>query len=276
MSAQVTPLAAPDRRQPRFPGLRVRVAQSYDFPAMARMANEIFQHERDIDHFDRYRSVKMGYEDEARTADRLLAAETDWRFANMRKNRRTAGRHFLVATYLKQPAVYLTSRHGAQPREEILGWAEWQDPTRLMVLTDSVPSDSLSDSDQTDDSPYKRMGKPDIALGELRSILKDMRFYHARQELLVPPNGLAVSLSETLESFDRAATNQPEDWKRWSKQFPELSWPIWRCSWAALGSSFSCCQHSPLGRLCRPPPSAMGNVAGKFIWLGHPHARIQR
>lgn len=219
MSAQVTPLAAPDRRQPRFPGLRVRVAQSYDFPAMARMANEIFQHERDIDHFDRYRSVKMGYEDEARTADRLLAAETDWRFANMRKNRRTAGRHFLVATYLKQPAVYLTSRHGAQPREEILGWAEWQDPTRLIVLTDSVPSDSLSDSDQTDDSPYKRMGKPDIALGELRSILKDMRFYHARQELLVPPNGLAVGLSETLESFDRAATNQPEDWKRWSKQF---------------------------------------------------------
>ncbi|EAQ92959.1 predicted protein [Chaetomium globosum CBS 148.51] len=206
------------RKPPRFPGLRVRPAQSYDFPAMARMANEIFQHERDIDHFDRYRSVKMGYEDEATAAERLLAAETDWRLADMRKNRRTPGRHFLVATYLKQPAAYLTSLHGAQPREEILGWAEWQDPGRLIVAT-STPSDSLSDSDQSENSPYRLMGRPGVALGELRPILEEMRLVHARQELVVPPNGLAVSLSDVLQSFNEAATRQPEDWKRWSKEF---------------------------------------------------------
>lgn len=60
--------------------------------------------------------------------DKLLAAETDWRLANMRRNRRKPGRQFVLATYLKQPAEYLTSRHDAEPREELLGWAEWQDP----------------------------------------------------------------------------------------------------------------------------------------------------
>lgn len=219
MQTQQIPTAPRDRKQPRFPGLRVRAAQSYDFPAMARMANEIFQHERDIDYFNRHHSVKMGYEDEASAADRLLAAETDWRLADMRKNRRTPGRHFLVATYLKQPAVYLTSLHGAQPKEEILGWAEWQDPGRLILANAAPMSDSLSDSDQTDNSPAKLEGRLNVSVGEVQPILKKMRLFHAKQELLVPPNGLAVNLSDALDSFDRAATNQPEDWKRWTQQF---------------------------------------------------------
>ncbi|KAH6854100.1 hypothetical protein B0I37DRAFT_388243 [Chaetomium sp. MPI-CAGE-AT-0009] len=218
MAAQELPTPPPPgRKQSRFPGLRVRPAQSYDFPAMARMANEIFQHERDIDHFDRHRSVKMGYEDEARAADRLLAAETDWRLADMRRNRRIPGRNFFVATYLKQPAVYLTSLHGAQPREEILGWAEWQDPGRMTVELAAV-SDSLSDSDQSEKAAAGEwVGK--VVDGTLRSVLKDMRLAHGKQELLVPPNGLAVSLPDALQSFDEAAANRPDDWTRWSKHF---------------------------------------------------------
>ncbi|KAK3300716.1 uncharacterized protein B0H64DRAFT_314670 [Chaetomium fimeti] len=211
------PPPLPGHKQRRFPGLRVRPAQSYDFPLMARMANEIFQHERDIDYFDRHRSVKMGYEDEAMVADRLLAAETDWRLADMRRNRHNPGRHFFVATYFKQPAAYMTSLHDGQPREEILGWAEWQDPGRMAAAEPGL-SDSLSDSDHSEQNAGEWQGKVGGALGQLASILKEIRLVHGNQELLVPPNGLAVSLPDTLGSFDEAAANRPDDWKRWSEE----------------------------------------------------------
>ncbi|KAK4044368.1 hypothetical protein C8A01DRAFT_12178 [Parachaetomium inaequale] len=214
MSAQETPTA---RRQRRFPGLRIRPAQSYDFPRMARMANEIFQHERDIDHFNKHRSIKMGYEPEARAADRLLAAETDWRLADMRRNRRNPGRHFIVATYLKQPAGYLTRRHGAHPREELLGWAEWQDPGHMAA--EPALRDGFSDSDQSESSQRQWRVKAGSALEELESVLEGMTLVHGDQALLIPSNGLAVPLPEAVESFRRAGTDYEEEWKRWYKQF---------------------------------------------------------
>jgi hypothetical protein len=180
---------------------------------MARMANEIFQHERDIDYFNKHRRVKMGYEPEASAADKLLAAEADWRLADMRQNRRRAGRHFIVATYLKQPADYLTRRHGSQAREELLGWAEWQDPSNPAAHGDTI-SDS---SDHSDDNHNQEKNGPDSAISDLESVLESLTLVHAKQALLVLPNGLAVHLPQTLESFRRAAAGLHDVWTSWSK-----------------------------------------------------------
>jgi hypothetical protein len=181
------------------------------------MANEIFQHERDIDHFNKHRRVKMGYEPEASAADRLLAAETDWRLADMRKNRRIPGRHFIVATYIKRPAGYLTRRHGAHPREELLGWAEWQDPG--LTAAEPALKDGFSDSDQSESSHGRWKMEADSALDGLESVLEGMTLVHDNQALFVPSNGLAVPMSEAVESFQRARTDDPEEWKLWYKVY---------------------------------------------------------
>lgn len=179
---------------------------------MARMANEIFQHERDIDYFNKHRRVKMGYEPEANAADKLLAAEAEWRLADMRHNRRRPGRHFIVATYLKQPADYLTRRHGSQVREELLGWAEWQDPGDIVAHRDDV-SDS---SDQNDDNNSRNEGGPSSDINSLEAVLEGLTLVHAKQALLVLPNGLAVPLPAALESFRRTATDNTA-WTHWGK-----------------------------------------------------------
>jgi hypothetical protein len=180
---------------------------------MARMANEVFQHERDIDYFNKHRRVKMGYEPEASAADKLLAAEADWRLADMRQNRRRPGRHFVVATYLKQPADYLTRRHGSQAREELLGWAEWQDPSHPAAYGDTISESS----DQSDGNNGQEKRGPSAATSDLESVLESLTLIHAKQALLVLPNGLAVHLPQTLESFRRAATNLHDVWTLWSQ-----------------------------------------------------------
>ncbi|KAK4156624.1 hypothetical protein C8A00DRAFT_12467 [Chaetomidium leptoderma] len=206
------------RSHRRFPGLRIRPARSYDFRRMACMANEIFQHERDIDHFNKHHCVKMGYEAEASAADRLLAAERDWRVDNMRRSQRKPGRQFIVATYMKEPAEFLMRRHGSGPREELLGWAEWQDPVSMSdePARNGGPSDSYQ-------SEAGKLGGQKVKAGsaldeQLESVLKSLTFVHESQPLLVPPNGLAVRLPDALESFRHVRANDPEGWKRWHKQ----------------------------------------------------------
>jgi hypothetical protein len=121
MASQAS-MAQVRRLEERFPCIQVRYAQAYDLRRMARMANEVFQHERDLDYFERHRAIKMGDEHEAEAAERLLAAETEWRHAALRGARRIPGRHLIVATYMRKPADYLSGRSNSSlMREEILG-----------------------------------------------------------------------------------------------------------------------------------------------------------
>lgn len=201
----------PGPEQRRFPGFKVRRACPSDFPKMARMANEIFQHERDIDYFNKHHSVKMAEDSEATAIEKLLDAERGWRLSDIRDNQSRNGRHFMVATYRKKPAGFMTMRK-AKAREEIIGWAEWQDP-------DTAPSPSV-----TADDPFstwnqtQSQGKCGEALGGLQSVIEGLTFVHKKEALLVPPNGLAVALPEALESFRRAGEDHREEWDRWSNQ----------------------------------------------------------
>ena len=294
MSVSATPTT---HQQERLSGLCIRPARSCDFPRMARMANEIFQHERDIDYFNKHRRVKMGYEPEASAADKLLAAEADWRLADMRQNRLRPGRHFIVATYLKQPADYLTRRHGSQAREELLGWAEWQDPSNPAAYSDTI-SDS---SDQSDANDGREKGRPSAAISDLESILESLTLVHAKQALLVLPNGLAAHLPHTLESFRRAATDLHDVWTLWSKHIiPNSLGPNGDTQGRNLGTQplnpgplpqhpltpeppppspthsppLPRPLHNPLGRLRRPPPPAMGHATGGRPRLGYTNAGV--
>jgi len=178
---------------------------------MARMANEIFQHERDIDHFNKHHSVKMADDPEATAIEKLLDAEREWRFSDIRDSQNRDGRHFMVATYTKKPAEFMTLRR-SKATEEVIGWAEWQDPDTAPVRAAAV--DPFSEWNQTTQSQEK----PTTALGGLQSVIEGLTFVHQEEALLVPSNGLAVALPEVLESFRRAGVDHREEWDRWSNQ----------------------------------------------------------
>ncbi|KAL2271408.1 hypothetical protein VTJ83DRAFT_779 [Remersonia thermophila] len=201
------------RLEERFPGLRLRSAQAYDLRRMARMANEVFQHERDIDYFNRHRAIKMGDEHEAAAAERLLTAECEWRHAALRDCRRLPGRHLLVATYLKKPAGYLSSRSLASgAKEEILGWAEWQDP----LVT---PNDALDLCKTVNEEDEIKLEDDDLA--RFNIALHDLSLDHQHHTLLVLPNGLAVRFDDAFKSIQsagtRALTESSPVWKLWCK-----------------------------------------------------------
>ncbi|KAL2124899.1 hypothetical protein VTJ04DRAFT_1264 [Mycothermus thermophilus] len=202
MASQAS-MAQVRRLEERFPCIQVRYAQAYDLRRMARMANEVFQHERDLDYFERHRAIKMGDEHEAEAAERLLAAETEWRHAALRGARRIPGRHLIVATYMRKPADYLSGRSNSSlMREEILGWAEWQDPrfpTHPKPTAHAIATGNISHVDNLDDEQQSN----EINLQGLDSVLDALTMKHEGQQLLVLPNSLA-----THRSFVRMAINQ--------------------------------------------------------------------
>jgi hypothetical protein len=157
---------------------------------MARLANTIFQHERDIDYFLTHHRVKLGSEREAEAADKLLAADVDCRLAQLRANYDLPGRIFYLATHLTAPADFLLSSKSR--KEEILGWAEWQDP-----LWPPAPTTAIS--------PFA-------------PVVKDLTFRYGSAGMLAPPNGLALNLGDALESFRRARTDNPQEWDRWRQE----------------------------------------------------------
>ena len=190
-----------DNQHRRYPDLHLRPATTCDFPEMARMASKIFQHERDLDYFDKNRSVKMAGEQEADWIGQLLKVEREWRHTEIRLSYERPGRHFILATYTRKPAEFLTvGGHKAQAREQILGWAEWQDPG------------------QTPAPPERRLirGYPGLKPADFDTAIKGMALVHSRMPLLVLPNGLCVNMFDALRSFDRAAAENHEAWDRWS------------------------------------------------------------
>ena len=191
-----------DKQPRRYPDLYIRPATTCDFPQMARMASKVFQHERDLDYFDKHRRVKMAEEAEADWIDNLLKREREWRHSELRLHYDTPGRHFILATYTKKPAKFMTvRRRRAQAREEILGWAEWQDPGQ----TPAPPG-----------NPRAIRGFPGLTPAELDTAIRDLALVHRRMPLLVLPNGLSVNMFDALRSFDRAATENHKEWGRWS------------------------------------------------------------
>ncbi|KAL1837206.1 hypothetical protein VTJ49DRAFT_4157 [Mycothermus thermophilus] len=214
MPSFTTPTNPGRRLDDRFPGLRLRPAQAYDLRRMARMANDVFQHERDIDYFNRHRAIKMGNEREAAAAECLLAAECEWRHASLRNCRRLPGRHLIVATYLKKPADYLCGRSLASgAKEEIVGWAEWQDP--LMTPDDvSDPCNTVNEEDNL---------KPrDDDMVRFNIVLDDLTLDYEHERLLVLPNGLAIRFDDALDSMQRAAAGafaaNSRVWKMWCEE----------------------------------------------------------
>ncbi|KAK4129064.1 hypothetical protein N657DRAFT_668156 [Parathielavia appendiculata] len=200
------------RPQDRFPGLQIRLAEPADFPRMARMANEVFQQERDIEYFTEHRRVKVGDEREVEAANGMLAVDADWRLTQLRLNHEKPGRHFILATYFKNSQRYLLS--ATRRREEILGWAEWQEPP---ALGNSSPNTSGSDHVDGRDGPnLTEIGGS--FLGQLESIVKDLTFRQQVLRLLVPPNGLTVYLQDALESFRRASADNQTEWDRWCNE----------------------------------------------------------
>ncbi|KAK4098781.1 hypothetical protein N658DRAFT_396714, partial [Parathielavia hyrcaniae] len=191
-----------------FPDLQIRLAEPADFPRMARMANEVFQQERDIEHFFEHRRVKMGDEREVEAANRMLAVDVDWRLTQMRLNHEKHGRLFVLATYFKNTPRYLL--RGTRRREEILGWAEWQEP---LAPTDNSP---FSGPNHIEGKDGRNRGKIETSsLGQLESIIEDLTFRQRALQLLVLPNGLTVYLQDALESFRRASADNPAEWLRW-------------------------------------------------------------
>ncbi|KAK3309766.1 uncharacterized protein B0T15DRAFT_497996 [Chaetomium strumarium] len=210
------------RLQTRFPGFQVRPARPSDFRAMARMATATFRDEHEVSHFTRYRRAL----DPAAVAraNRLALAEFAWRLATMHATRRLPGRHFLVATYLRTPVEYLSTLRGAhETREEILAWAEWQEP--VCALASVGPRrESLF---PPDDSPFAGLGKsrgeqvdvPRSAHAKLEAILQGMQSRCGEYTVLVPPNSGAVYRQVAVEGFHRARLDFPEEWRRWSQEF---------------------------------------------------------
>ncbi|KAL2183924.1 hypothetical protein L209DRAFT_693014 [Thermothelomyces heterothallicus CBS 203.75] len=219
---------AEGKQQRWFPGLCIRPAKSSDLPRMARMASEIFQHERDIDHFNRHRRARTGSEPGSEVDDAVVAAESEWRLAEMRESHRNPGRHFIIATYTKQPDRCLRRRHVARSKEVLLGWAEWQDPggraADAPVLVDSSSSGSDLTSDKSDDDNYRADADAGVeegssAFDRLTPLLKDMTLRRRNQALLVLSNGLSVNFFDAVNSLKAAATKHPEEWRSWYDQY---------------------------------------------------------
>ncbi|AEO53767.1 hypothetical protein MYCTH_2053048 [Thermothelomyces thermophilus ATCC 42464] len=219
---------AEGKQQRWFPGLCIRPAKSSDLPRMARMASEIFQHERDIDHFNRHRRARTGSEPGAEVDDAVVAAESEWRLAEMRESHRNPGRHFIIATYTKQPDRCLRRRHVARSKEVLLGWAEWQDPggraADAPVLVDSGSSGSDLTSDKSDDDNYRADADAGVeeggsAFDKLTPLLKDMTLRRRNQALLVLSIGLSVNFFDAVNSLKAAATKHPEEWRSWYDQY---------------------------------------------------------
>ncbi|KAL2161693.1 hypothetical protein VTH06DRAFT_8255 [Thermothelomyces fergusii] len=209
--------AAEGKQQRWFPNLCIRPAKSSDLARMARMASEIFQHERDIDHFNRHRRARTGSEPGAEVDDAVAAAEAEWRLAEMRESHRHPGRHFIIATCSKQPDRYLRTRRVGRPREVLLGWAEWQDP-RGRAADAPAPADGSSIRSGSDPTSDKNDGGGS-AIDKLTPLLKDMTLRRRNQALLVLSNGLAVNFFDAVDSLRAAATKHPEEWESWYNQY---------------------------------------------------------
>ncbi|KAL2154554.1 hypothetical protein VTH82DRAFT_3230 [Thermothelomyces myriococcoides] len=218
--------AAEGRQHQRFSSLCIRPARSSDLPRMARMASEIFQHERDIDYFNRYRCARTGLEPGAEVDDAMIAAETEWRLAEMRVNHRSPGRHFIIAAYTRQPNRYLRTRRLTRSKEVILGWAEWQDPggraADTPALVDNGGFGSDLTSEKSDGSSYQGDAVVETSgsgFDKLTPLLEAMTLKWHNQALLVPSNGLGINFFDAVDSLKAAASKKPEEWKNWCNQY---------------------------------------------------------
>ena len=203
------------RQQHRFPRFAIRPAQPNDFQAMARMANKVFQHEHDVDYFDKHRSVKMVPADEASAIEALLEKDREWRYVNLRANARLEGRHFVVATCMREPAGFLAASR--RPKEVILGWAEWQDPWTHRGAAPAKPAGSSK-------SVYVGMAGTDsegeaLPDNAFDTVSNGPTFMDGKTRMFIPSNGLAVSVVDTLKSFTCAGMDQPDEWDRWSSEY---------------------------------------------------------
>jgi hypothetical protein len=199
---------------------------------MARMATATFRDEHESFHFTRYKRTLTTSAAAAARADNLAKAEFAWRLASMHANRRLPGRHFLVATYLRTPVEYLSILKGAhETREEILAWAEWQEP---VCAVDKAGSESQFPPDEDDDSPFfatssrrknrveqkvlKRSVYPQLE-AILRGLETKCRHSASEYTVLIPPNSGAVYRQVVMEGFQRAQLDYREEWGRWAREF---------------------------------------------------------
>jgi hypothetical protein len=188
------------RLKARFPNLRLRPALPADFPRMARLANAVFQHERDINYFDEHHDIKIESDSEAEADDELLAADNDWRLAQLRRNHKLPGRLFLVATYAKLPPDFLQTRK-RRTNEEILGWAEWQDPQ-----VPPVPASRRSNRLPSDTQEARN-----TLLGPLWPTVKSLSFKHDDVRMLGLPNGLPVRARDAATTFGSPRTTNQQN-----------------------------------------------------------------
>ncbi|KAJ4297400.1 hypothetical protein N0V88_004321 [Collariella sp. IMI 366227] len=182
---------------------------------MARIACEAFDDEQALANFDKSHEEAMPDMAELQALSQRREAEVAWRRDNMERRRRLLGRHFIVATCLKNPDDYLkkpqVALNGAYPREEILGWAEWQDPMpQVQPLARESENDGQGD---------KAAAQPFMFNDDFEQTLSSLTLYHNRQPFFVPPHSAMVPLAAALKSFQRAAAKQHEDWKQWHKYY---------------------------------------------------------
>ncbi|AEO70675.1 uncharacterized protein THITE_72634 [Thermothielavioides terrestris NRRL 8126] len=185
---------------------------------MARMATAVFRDEQDAAHFSKFGRRHLPPAAEGKSLrDLLRGPEEQWRLADLRRSRRLPGRHLIVATYLRQPVDYLTKCYGAQAKEVILGWAEWQEPACARGpprCSEVVLGDESSDDRRQQQQPL--LGPP---FADLEAVVGGMAFAFGRHTVVVPPNSGVVYLPVVLESFRRALLDDTEEWKRWCKFF---------------------------------------------------------
>ncbi|KAL2136185.1 hypothetical protein VTI74DRAFT_5063 [Chaetomium olivicolor] len=197
-----------------FPRFGLRPARTYEFGRMARMACEAFDDEQALVEFDKYRNPTMPDMIEFPGLPKLREAEVLWRRSKMQRERLTPGRHFIVATRLKNPADYLKKpqidSNGAYPREEILGWAEWQDPR----VCNHPRGGSVGET--SEDTPTPRPAFDD---DDFEQTLKSLTLVHDEQAFFVPPHRSIVPLPATLESLRRAAATDYQNWKQWHEYY---------------------------------------------------------
>ncbi|KAK4236316.1 hypothetical protein C8A03DRAFT_17016, partial [Achaetomium macrosporum] len=207
------------RLQMRFPGFQVRPARPSDFRAMARIATNTFRDEHETSHFTRYRRSF----DPTGRAEKLTKVEFEWRLATMHQNRRLLGRHFVVATHLRQPVEYMTKLEGAhEAREVLLGWAEFQEP---MCALDAVgrPESQFPPGEDPFANASGKGREPTPLVGSgfagIESILQSMEAKCEGYTVLIPPNSGAVYLRVAMEGFQRARLDDTEEWRRWCREF---------------------------------------------------------
>ncbi|KAK3902983.1 hypothetical protein C8A05DRAFT_33297 [Staphylotrichum tortipilum] len=218
VSARVSAQTA--RQRHRFPRFTIRPAQPYDFQVMARMASTVFQDEHDVDYFDKHRSVKTVPAAEADVIDGLLEEDREWRYVNLRSNARLRGRHYIVATCMREPASFLAASR--RPTEVILGWAEWQDPWTVVPPRGSASIAAGRNGDIK--SVYVSMAGSDsdgdaLPANAFDTVVNGPTFVYDKNAMFIPSNGLAVNMVDTLKSFTCAGLEKPDEWGRWSSEF---------------------------------------------------------